>query len=234
MLILGLDTATPVTTVALATEEQVLADMAVTGERTQAERLIPLIADAFDRAGVGVRDLDGIAVGIGPGLFTSLRIGVVTARMLAQVLDVPLVSASSLEILAESLAYSTRLVVSVIDARRGEVFAAFYRAVEGELTEVSPPRVLKPEALGAELAALDAPAMLVGDGVWAYREVLMERLAGRVEVASAAYSHPRAANLVSLAFPRFVSGAVEDLNRVVPIYIRPADAEIAYDRRGRA
>jgi tRNA threonylcarbamoyladenosine biosynthesis protein TsaB len=245
MLILGFDTATEVTTIALASEDKVLADLALVSEKTQMERLMPLIDMILDQAGVKVGELDGIVVGSGPGLFTSLRIGVTTAKTLVQALDIPIVSISTLDVLAYSFAHSTparrppagragqagRLICSVIDAKRGEVFASLYQAVEGDVSEIWPPKVVSPQVLAQELSLLEKPVLLVGNGAWAYQSLLKEKLPKKAEVASAIFSYSRAANLISLAFPRFLSGEVDDTNKLVPIYIRKSDAEIAYERK---
>lgn len=231
MLILGFDTATEVTTIALASEDRVLADLALVGEKTQMERLMPLIDLILDQAGVKVGKLDGIAVGLGPGLFTSLRIGVTTAKTLAQALGVPIVAVSTLDILSYSFADSMRLICSVIDAKRGEVFASLYRALEGEMAEIWPPKVVSPEALSEELSSLKESVLLVGGGAWVYQDVLKSKLPEKTEVASAIFSYPRAANLISLAFPRFLSGEVDNKDKLAPIYLRKSDAEIAFERK---
>lgn len=231
MLVLGFDTATEVTTIALASENKVLADLALVSEKTQMERLMPLIDMILDQAGVKLSKLDGIAVGLGPGLFTSLRIGVTTAKTLAQALDVPIVSIPTLDVLAYSFAHSTSFVCSVIDAKRGEVFTSLYQALEGDISEVWPPKVVSPQALTQELSPLERPVILVGNGAWAYQALLREKLPQGAEVASAIFVYPRASNLISLAFPRFISGEVDDANKLAPIYLRKSDAEIAHERK---
>jgi tRNA threonylcarbamoyladenosine biosynthesis protein TsaB len=179
--ILGLDTATPSTAVAVwapagpAVERR---DDPEPGQRPgHAGRVLVLVEEALKAAGAGWDDIERIAVGVGPGGFTGLRLGIATARGLAQARDLPLVGVSSLEALAAPHKGSDPLVArahkgsdplvvaAVIDARRGEVFAAAWR--DGE-------RVLAPVALApAALAARLAPGTLaVGDGAVRFREEL--------------------------------------------------------------
>ena len=110
---------------------------------------LPWSSSAAGR-GSSSRQVGGIAVGIGPGLFTGLRVGVQTAKTLAQVLGVPIVGITSLDALAFSVRHTDRLIVAVVDGRRGEVFSALYRPVPGGVLRISEP-VATPEHLAAEL-----------------------------------------------------------------------------------
>jgi tRNA threonylcarbamoyladenosine biosynthesis protein TsaB len=147
MIVLGFDTATPATAVGLMVSEgRVLEgrDDPRAGERPgHSTRLLPLAHELLDQAQLGWGDIERIAVGVGPGTFTGLRIGVATARGLAQSLAVELVGVSSLQALAHPVVDEEK-ALAVIDARRGEAFAAAYSAGE----ELVAPRVLSPERLG--------------------------------------------------------------------------------------
>jgi tRNA threonylcarbamoyladenosine biosynthesis protein TsaB len=140
-----------------------------------ASRLLALVEEALERAGASWDDVDRIAAGIGPGGFTGLRHGIATARALAQARDLPLVGVSSLEALARGAAETgeggdpARPVLAVIDARRGEVFAAAWRGAERLLDPVA----IRPDDLAARIAAgpLAAP-LAAGDGAVRFREQL--------------------------------------------------------------
>lgn len=203
MRILGFDTATAATTVALldTDPEQVLEqrDDPLPGTRPgHASQLLPLIQRLFDQAGVGWAEIDRIAVGIGPGTFTGLRIGLATAHALAASSDTPLVGVSTLGALAAA-AHNTEpaaMTLAVIDARRGEAFAATLlpgggprgdfgdrrgrqsRAPERFLPPPGlEPSVLTPSELAAvteRLAATGEPLLAVGDGALKFREILQE------------------------------------------------------------
>ena len=164
-LILAVETATPRCAVALGSEEAVLASWSADGDRRHVETLAPAIAEACRAAGVDLDDLDALAVDIGPGLFTGMRVGIATVQGLALALDLPVHPVLSLDVLAHPLRGSAIPVVAVVDARRGEVFHS--RHVRGDAPTAA--ACSTPEALAAELANL-APCVAVGDGAARYRE----------------------------------------------------------------
>ncbi|HTL84115.1 MAG TPA: tRNA (adenosine(37)-N6)-threonylcarbamoyltransferase complex dimerization subunit type 1 TsaB, partial [Acidimicrobiia bacterium] len=169
MLLLGLDTATRRVGVVLADENGMLARVEVGGlgehaDPRHAETLAPAIAWCCEQCDVSVQQLSVVAVGTGPGMFTGLRVGVTTAKVLAQSLRIPVIPVSSLDLLAYPLQYSNRLIVAVMDARRGEVFHASYRRVPGGLQRVTDYGVSAPRRVAADLEAQVEEAILVGDG----------------------------------------------------------------------
>ena len=171
-ILLGFDTATPATAVALLRGDEAFEARhdPAPGERPgHATRLLALIAEVMERGGVGWSEIDRLAVGVGPGSFTGLRIGLASARSLAQARGLPLVGVSSLEALAAAPASSgcTR-VAAVIDARRREVFAAVW---EGERQTLAP-AALEPTALADRLRAAGGATLAVGDGAVRFREQL--------------------------------------------------------------
>lgn len=232
MIVLGLDTSTPQTSVAVGSEDGIRASMIVTRTSGGDEVLAPTIEHLLGLAGVEPRRLGGIAVGLGPGLFTGMRVGIATGRALAQVLGIPILGLTSLDILAFGMRYTRRLIAAVIDARRGEVFFAFYRPMYGGVAREGYYRVGSPERLAAEIEAQPEEVLLVGNGALVYRRVLQE-LGSQVEFASAAHAFPDAGALVELSAPRFVREEAGRAIDVVPFYVRKSDAEIAWDERAR-
>jgi tRNA threonylcarbamoyladenosine biosynthesis protein TsaB len=211
-MILGIDTSTAATSAAvLGPELQVEArDDPGPGERPRhATRLLTLVEEVLGRAG-GWEQIERIAVGVGPGGFTGLRHGISTARALAQSRGIPVTGASSLEALARG-AGAGGLVYAVIDARRGEVFAAAYRDGEPALEPVA----IAPDALAERL---HAGALAVGDGAVRFREQL--------ERAGAAVPEDRSPShrVSALQICRIGSegGAADDLP--LPDYRREPDA----------
>ena len=231
MIVLGIDTSTPQTSVAIGNDREVLANVSIAGKDRQ-ESVTPALQQMLSWSGLDLGRVGGIAVGIGPGLFTGLRVGVETAKTLAQVLNVPIVGITSLDALAFAVRHTSRRIACVIDARRGEVFAAIYRAVPGGVVRETDHLVLKPDHLVAELLAVPGEVLCVGNGAILYRREI-EDLGSRVEFASPAVAHPDAAALVELAIPRFMREEHDQLFDVVPLYLRKSDAEIAWDQRTR-
>ena len=231
MIVVGIDTATPQISVAVGTEREILGRIQVAG-RARQEAVAPALEKLLAWTGVELSQVGGFAVGIGPGLFTGLRVGVETAKTLAQVMKAPIVGLVSLDVLAYAVRFTPRAIVAVIDGRRGEVFWARYRHVPAGVMRETEHAVAKPEALVAELLASPDEVLLVGDGAMLYREVL-EELGARAEFASPALAHPDAAALVELAVPRFLREEHDRLFDVLPLYLRKSDAEIAWDQRAR-
>ena len=235
MRILAFDTATPATTVALSGVDNVIftgRHDPLPGERPgHATQLLPLVARVLERAGVGWAEVDRIAVGIGPGTFTGLRIGIATARAVARARGIPLVGVSTLQSLAmarpgpDAAPAALDTVLAVIDARRGEVFAASWRMDEaGEFeSALLRPRAFAPEALAQLVEPLGPATLAIGDGAIAFREVL-ERSGSFIPEDDSPLHKVTATNHCRLA--DHLEGGVPD--EVRPDYLRAPDAEIAY------
>jgi tRNA threonylcarbamoyladenosine biosynthesis protein TsaB len=230
VIVLGIETATPQSSLALGTETEILGAVSISAGRGHQEVLVPAIDRLLGWTGVDLANVGGVTVGTGPGLFTGLRVGVETAKTLSQVLMVPVLGLPSLDALAFGVRHARRLIAAVIDARRKEVFYAIYRPVPGGVARESDYVVASPEHLAAELQARAEEVLLVGNGAILYRKRL-EELGKGVDFASAAFGSPHASALVELSVPRFLR---EDFQRpydVVPLYLRKSDAEIAWDQR---
>lgn len=231
MIVVGIETSTPQTSVALGNETGTLASIELHGKERR-DSVVPALEQLLHWSDLELRQVGGVAVGLGPGLFTGLRVGVASAKALAQVLRVPIVAIPSLDVLAFGVRHTRRLIAAVIDARRGEVFFAFYRAVPGGVMRLGEYAVARPERLAAELEATREDVLLVGNGAILYRREV-DDVDARVEFASPADAFPLASALVELAVPRFVREETDRLYDVVPLYLRRSDAEIAWDQRAR-
>lgn len=226
-LILSIDTATPCSSVALTIgtrqEGKVIAAFSLTGKVTHSRRLLSVIDLLMEETARSWEDIDGIGISLGPGSFTGLRIGMATAKGLAAAAGKVLVGISTLDALA-SKCVGDRLICAVLDARKKEVYAAFYRLGEdGLVARVSEQAVLQPQ----ELAALvTEPVIMVGDGAQVYGELFRTLLGERVVLAPAQLHEPAAASLGFLAGEKLVRGELLDLAEGVPTYIRSSDAEL--------
>lgn len=230
MLILAIETSTPRSSVALADRDRVLATAALGVERRHGEFLAPAIRFCLDEIGASAADLTGVAAGVGPGLYTGLRVGLATAASIARVWDLRVVGLCGLDVLAFRMRYTHRLVCVAVDARRREVFWATYRCVPGGVQRLSDPRVGTARALAAELEALGEPCLVVGDATLRYREELAE--AG-VELGGVDCAWPDAADLALLALPRFEREQTLRPEELRPMYLRRPDARIGWQERGR-
>jgi tRNA threonylcarbamoyladenosine biosynthesis protein TsaB len=229
VLILGIETATARVGCAVGGHEGVLALFEVTRGRRHAEILAPAVQSALAHADVGIDEISCIAVDVGPGLFTGMRVGIATAKSLAHALRVPTIGISSLDLLAFPLRHSRRTIAAVIDARRGEVYSALYRAVPGGLQRLTPPAVGSADDLAAEIEARSEDVLFVGDGALRYRQVLGR--VRRAEMADPWLAHPSAAPLVQLAHARALREEWVNHWELEPLYLRKPDAEINWVTR---
>src|SRR6266508_1873847 len=195
-----MDTATPVTSVAVGSESGTLASVSIRHERRHAEVLTPAVRWVLEQAEVDAGGLAGVAVGIGPGLFTGLRVGVSTAKALAQAWRLPMVAVPSLDLLAFAHRHVRRTICPVIDARRGEVFTAVYRPAHAGVVRLVEYHALRPDQLVAALEGRGEEVLLCGDGAFANREVFGP-LDDRCQLGSGAQAMRSASALVGLACP---------------------------------
>jgi tRNA threonylcarbamoyladenosine biosynthesis protein TsaB len=231
VLILGIDTATPQVGCAIGGHEGVIASFSSAKGKRHAETLVPAIDFLCRQAHVELDEIGAIAVDLGPGLFTGLRVGVATAKAMASALRVPVVGVSSLDLLACPVRWTNRQIVSVVDARRGEVFYASYRQVPGGVQRLTEPQVGTPEQLCNEIQATGEECLAVGDGARRYADELVDLI--KVEIADAGLAYPSPQSLVQLAHARAVREEFVNPWDVQPIYLRKADAEINWVSRER-
>jgi len=229
VLILGIETSTPQTSVCLGTEHGLLASAALGRGNAHGEFLTPAIQFCLQQARVDVTAIAGVAVSLGPGLFTGMRVGIVTAQTLAHARRLPVVGMASLDLVAFGARHARKLVCSVLDARRAELFWAFYRPAPGGLQRVTEFRVGPAAKLAGEIEALADDVLAIGDGASANRSLLESTGA---EVASNALAYPGAPALVELALPRFLREDTQRAEDLRPTYIRQADARISWRNRG--
>ena len=227
MLILGIETATEQVSVAIAGHEGVIALFEVARGRRHAEILTPAIEFICARSDIGLDEIGLVAVDVGPGLFTGMRVGLATGKALALALRLPMIGISSLDLLAFPHRRSDRVVVPVIDARKGEVFYAMYRQVPGGLQQVVAPRVGPVDELVADLLARSQEALCVGDGALRYRDRILDGF--HCEIADDA--HPSAGPLVQLAHARALREDWVSPAHIRPVYLRQPDAQINWSTR---
>ena len=229
MLILGIETATQQVSVAIGGHEGVLGMFEVSRGRRHAETLAPAIEFLCRQADIEIAEFGAIAVDVGPGLFTGMRVGLATGKAIAQALRVPMIGISSLDLLAFPLRYTDRTIAAVIDARKGEVFYAFYRPVPGGVQRVTEPMVGSVDDLVAELMARGQNVVCVGDGALRYQEEIAAGV--RCEFAEQFLSNPSAAPLVQLAHARALREEWVNPWEIQPMYLRAPDAQINWSTR---
>ena len=240
MLILAVETSTFTGSVALVEAPspggasgafQIVGETTLNLSETHSSRLMPAIDRLLRETSRPIQAVQGIAVGLGPGSFTGLRIAVSTVKGLAFSLRVPVVGVPTLDALAHNIPYASPLVCPVLDARKKEVYAALFRGDgEGQLRRTGEYWVLSPEDLCSRISER---AILVGSGAEVYRETFREKLGSRALFAPPEFSFPRASSVARLSLPSFHNGQTMDVMTFTPLYVRRSEAEIHWERKER-
>ncbi len=221
MKVLGIETATGASSVALVEGREVVAFASREG-RTRHERfLVPALDFCFSQAGWKPEDLDGIAVDIGPGLFTGIRVGIATAQGMAAMLGIPLMAASSLDALAIRAATRHRHIWSIVDVRRGEVAVASYHPMPGGAVMDSPPELASYDNLRGILASDARDVLVVGD----HEALPAAVLRGMHRVKTGLPRYPSASALAQLVARKAERGEF-DQSEVRPMYMREPDIRL--------
>lgn len=252
MKILGIDSSGMTASVALVASGVVMAEFTVNNKRTHSETLLPMIDKLMNMAEVQPSELTAIAIAAGPGSFTGLRIGAATAKGLALALDVPIVPVPTLEGLAYNLAGEKRLVVSVMDARRNEVYAGAYdveikndcdvitsqnddesteeSAQNNTVTVIIPETALPVSELFDKLNELGREVIFVGDGIPVIKKNLAETgLNIPYSFASVQNERQRGASVAALGKLYFEEGRAINSDDFAPEYLRKSQAERVRD-----
>ena len=228
MKILAVDTATKSCSVAVTDGKVVRAELTTVNEQTHSKHLLDMIHTIIQMAELSIAELDGFAVTIGPGSFTGLRIGISSIKGFALAFDRPVVGISSLEALAQQTVPSSYLVVPCLDARKGEIYFAHYRFVNGLLTREKEEVVLPPDQAVKDIRE---PSIFVGSGAQVYQDMIRQELGANALIAPQNYHNIRASTVAYLGMKRLEKDDVDDINALVPHYIRKSDAELNFSKR---
>lgn len=224
MPILAIDTATLVSSVAIATPDTLVAELTIQTRKTHSERLMPHIASLLTMAETPQNRLKAVAVSIGPGSFTGLRIGLATAKALAYALNIPLIGVPTLAALAFACPSPGALLAPMLDAQKGNVYLGLYEWSDGSLKEVQPPRVIAFDEANAELAAAGKPVLMLGEAAVMYRDNITYPAPPHVVI-------PRAGSVAVMAQQMYAQGVRHDVAALEPLYIRRSEAEELWERR---
>lgn len=230
MTILAMDTATMVSSVAVAAEERVLAELTAETRFTHSETLVANIEEVLRLADVKREELSAVAVSLGPGSFTGLRIGLAAAKAIAYALSIPLVGVPTLEVLAAAFPSPGAVVAPLIDAQKGNGYFALYRFTETGLVCEKDVSVASPEEIADAIANEESPVTLAGD----FARKLMQKgveLPKNASLAPITHIMPRAALVAARAVVRLKNGEGKSPMELEPIYVRRSEAEVLWEKR---
>ena len=218
MRVLGIDTATRTASVGIVEGEELLAERCQAASLRHGLSLLALVEEVLNTAGMAWGDLEGIAVSIGPGSFTGLRVGLSTAKGIAFAQGLPLVGIPTLRALALAADVREGIVSPILDARKGEVYAALFRVEEGQVDYLVEECAM---ALEAWLSRLPGPCTFIGDAV-AMLNGNGDRL-GRILPFERFF--PRGSIVASLGAGALAEGRAANVATLEPLYVRPSEAE---------
>ncbi len=229
MKILAVDTATQTCSIAICENLSLLAESTLFRRQTHSRHLLEMIHQTINMSGTELDEIDGFAVTRGPGSFTGLRIGLSCVKGLAYAKDKPVVSVSSLEVLATQAAIniSSRgpdsvILCPLLDARKKEVYFTGFKKDNDRLVQVQPEMGLPPENLPRHIKG---HCILMGDGAVLYRDLLTRLFKEHALFLPLQHNYIRAHSIAILSLERFKKGSFDDLSSLAPEYIRKSDAE---------
>lgn len=237
-MILAIETSVEQVGVALADHRGVVAEASLASDKRHAESLTPMIGFVLEQASLAASDLSAIAVDIGPGLFTGMRVGIAAAQALAWALDIPVAPVCSLDALALGVApvddQPGDTVVTALDARRGEVYWCVHkpRPSGAGFVRVTDPVVSTPEDLAVHLAERAEPVLCVGTGIERHRDIFEAVVYARC--ADADLRFPQVSAVARLGRAMVSTDSVVAAHAVAPMYLRAPDAEINWLTRDGA
>ena len=230
--ILALETATTCGSLALVAEGRCLAEFSLTSSVTHSRSLLSGIHWLLAQCDLSWPQIAAIAVALGPGSFTGLRIALSTAKGLCMAAEKPLLGVETLTGLASQFPFSSLPICPVIDARKNEIYTAMYRCNQQGVPEKNTEAmVIKPQRLREFITA---PTLLVGDALPLYGQMLKELLGETALLAPPEICFARAASIGSAAWHLFRQGSFLDPATAVPVYVRASDAELQFgEKRGQ-
>ena len=225
MIVLGINTSTLEGSIALFGEQGLIGEYTLNIHATHSERLVPGIDRLMQDTGLAFSDLSGIAVAIGPGSFTGLRIGLASAKGLALASSLPLWGISTLEALARNLPFCIYPICPMLNARRKEIFWALYRFEGSHLRPLEEEAVSPPDKV---IENVQEKTVFLGDGAILYGDRLRERLGDRFLLAPLSLMNIRASQVAEMGMVRGKMGEADDPITLSPRYIRRSEVEIKW------
>jgi tRNA threonylcarbamoyladenosine biosynthesis protein TsaB len=225
MKVLGIDTSTSCGSVGLIDNGEVISDYLLNVPATHSQRLLGAIELVLSEAGCPIENLDGWAIALGPGSFTGLRIGVSTVKGLAFATGKPVAGVSTLDVLASQIAPTPYLICPVLDARKKEVYTAFYRFEKGLIKRQSDDQAIKPEDL---VRRIKEQTIFLGDGARIYRDFFLNSLSTLALFPSPPLHLSHGSMVAKLGSELLQRGQCLDLSTFAPIYVRPSEAEMKW------
>lgn len=225
MKLLGIDSSGMTASAAIVSGDILVAEFTVNNKQTHSQTLLPMIDQVVKMSGIGLEELDGIAVAAGPGSFTGLRIGSSTAKGMALALNKPIIPVPTLEGMAYRMAGFGGLICPLMDARRNQVYTGIYRMSGSRMECLLEQCAVDILDITAKVNELNENVVFLGDGVPVHRAVLEEKIKVSYQFAPLHLNRQSAASVAALGMIYMEEGKIEDAKDHKPIYLRQSQAE---------
>ena len=228
MYVLGIETSTKTGSVAIVSDDGVIAQYSLNIEVTHSERLMSTVDRVLKDTGLAIADFGGFAVAIGPGSFTGLRIGLSTVKGLALATGKPVAAVPTLLALAWNLPYAAYPVCPMLDARKNEVYAALYIFDGAAFAQVMPEMTIPIRGLAEKISR---KTLFTGEAAHLYRREIEKQFGNTALFAPFSAALPSAATVAELGLDMIENGRQTAPDSLAPLYIRRPEAEVAWEKR---
>jgi len=230
MKILGIDTSSNASSVAVIEDNKLICEYTVNTKTTHSQKLMPMIENMLSMSGFNIKEIDAIAICIGPGSFTGLRIGMATAKAISHVNNLPIIGVNSLEILAGNMNLCDKKICSILDAQRNQVYTGRYKFENGSIVEIQPVDVVEIENLLEEISKDNDEWILVGEAVYKYEDKIKE--IKNIDIPAPSHNVTKASSLCSIAMEKYNNNVdIHNCYDINPMYIRKSQAEVQYEEK---
>ena len=230
MKILGIDTSTMAANVAVIEDDKLICEYTINTKKTHSQKLMPMIENMLNLSDISIKDIEAIAICVGPGSFTGLRIGMATAKAMSHVNNIPIVGVNSLEVLATNMDLCNRKICSILDAQRNQVYTGKYIIENGELKELEEISINPIDDLLKELEESLDNWVILGEATYKYKDKIES--ISNIEIPSSANNITKASSLCNIARKKIIENKdIHNCYDINPMYIRKSQAEEQYEEK---
>ena len=228
MQILGIETSSKFLSLAISKDNKIIAQINIDAYRKLSSLLIDSIKNVLRKANLKLEELDGFAVGLGPGSFTGLRIGITTVKALALSLNKPVVGISSLDVIAQNIFPSPHQICVILDAKRDNVFSCIYEYRNNKIKKLSRDLLINIKDL---IKRTNKKTVFLGDGLAVFDSLIKKDKKQKASFAEQKFWYPNASNLLMLAFDKFKRKNFINTDNLVPMYLYPKECQIKSNKK---
>jgi len=232
LIILGINTSTKFCNLGLIEDEDVLIEYTINGlKKKHSSILVPAIKDLLKTIGLKMEEINGIAISIGPGSFTGLRIGLCVAKGLCYARSLPLLGITTLDAMAFPLKEIPYLICPVLESKKDEIYDVVFRGGDS-LHRVMDYKCEDIQSLLVRLSPLKKEKIIfLGDGIKKYRDVIKEKIGKDALFIDSQLNLPVATSIAFLGLDKLKKGEEDDISAITPFYLRKSEAEIIWEKK---